>query len=112
MGPNLSLFMKESFNRSWKSPYSDIILPTYLALAYEKCTARLSQVLYSVPAVCFSVNGFSNVDLRSVMHLMDAGTLPFVLENLRLDGEWASAFNLDKYLRKKNQKYTCRSAKE
>lgn len=93
---NWSEFWKCAFGGAWKPPYRDRISGTLLDESFNEKKAKVIEALSNVPALCISVDGFTDVNSCSLFNMMAGGPLPFVAHTFRLEGKRESAQNMDK----------------
>jgi hypothetical protein len=80
-------FSKAAFGGAWVPHHRNIVSSRFLVESYGSHEARVQAALRTAPAVRFSVDGFSNVNCRSVFHVLAGAPVSFVLESFRLDGD-------------------------
>lgn len=87
-------FWKEAFRGTWKPP-SDHFATDHLGEVYRVTRDEVMSILRSPPSLGASIDGFSDVNSKSVFNFMAGGPVPFVFETFRLRGERESAVNID-----------------
>jgi hypothetical protein len=93
-------FGKAGFGGAGVPPHRNTVSSRFLVESYDSHEALVQAALRTAPPLCFSVDGFSDVNCRSVFHVLAGAPVPFVLHSFRLDGDLGSARNLHKILKR------------
>jgi hypothetical protein len=93
-------FGKAAFGVAWVPPHRNIVSSRFLMESYDSHEAHVQAALRSAPAVFFSVDGFPDVNCRSVFHVLAGAPVPLALESFRVDGDPESARKLHKILKR------------
>lgn len=94
--PNWEGFWKCAFGSAWRPPYRQKISGELLDSSFNEKQEQVIEALSNIPALGISVDGFTDINSKSVFNLMAGAPLPFVVESFRLHGKKESAANLDK----------------
>lgn len=93
--PGFKPFWKEAFHGTWEPPSAHFVTG-HLGIVFNGTKQEVLAVLRTPPSLGVAIDGFSDVNSKSVFNFMAGGPLPFVFETFRLNGERESAVNLDK----------------
>jgi hypothetical protein len=70
-------FWKAAFGGASVPPHRNIVSSRFLVESYNSHDARVQAALRTAPTVCFSANGFSDINCRSVFHVHSGAPVCF-----------------------------------
>lgn len=85
-----------AFGTAWKPPCRETISIAHLKSSYDDISKRIDDILQESQAICISIDGFSDVNSRSLFNVMAGYSIPFVMQTFRLEDENKSSENADK----------------
>lgn len=95
---NLSALWQTAFGGAWKRPHRQTISGLLLDQSYQSNRITFMDFIKSNFAICMSVDGFYDVNSKTLLNFMAGGPLPFVFKMFRIEGKKQSAANMYKEL--------------
>lgn len=95
---NCKPFWELIFGQSYRLPTRSDISVKFLPLYYNYSVQKCSEKIQSSYAFCLSIDGFSDVNSRSVFHTLVGFPIPLHISSFRLGSERESAINVNKKL--------------